>query len=262
MTQVTLKLLPTPKYTATLVIPFESLEACADMVPHVLALPYIPTAIEFLERELLDIVERTLERSLPVKDGDAVLLVMYDSTTPQELDGAIEVCAHAAFRQGAIDVFVADTPDRIAQVWSVRGGILEGMKADSVMQEECDVVVPRSAIAEYVKAAKRIALSHGIRVEPCGHCGDGNIHTEMLRGPEMTDAEWEAATSASLKELYALSKRLGGQLSGEHGIGNGRLSYFKDFVGPRIIELHKAIKLAFDPNLVLNPGKVVEFNEA
>jgi glycolate oxidase len=78
----------------------------------------------------------------------------------------------------------------------------------------------------------------------------------------MTDAEWEAATTASLKELYALSKRLGGQLSGEHGIGNGRLSYFKDFVGPRIIELHKAIKLAFDPNLVLNPGKVVEFNEA
>ena len=136
---------------------------------------------------------------------------MYDSTTPQEQDGAIEVCADAALRHGAIDVFVADTPDRIAQVWSVRGGILDGMKADSVMQEECDVVVPRSAIAEYVKAAKRIALSHGIRVEPCGHCGDGNIHTEMLRGPEMSDEEWEQATTSCIKELYALSKRLGGQ---------------------------------------------------
>ena len=206
------------------------------MVPHVLALPYIPTAIEFLERELLDIVERTLDRRLPVKEGNAVLLVMYDSTTPQEQDGAIEVCAHAALRHGAIDVFVADTPDRIAQVWSVRGGILDGMKADSVMQEECDVVVPRSAIAEYVKAAKR-----------------------MLRGPEMSDEEWEQATTSCLKELYALSKRLGGQLSGEHGIGNGRLEYFKEFVGPRMIELHKAVKLAFDPNLILNPGKVVEF---
>ena len=259
VTQVTLKLLPEPKYTCTLVIPFGSLEECADMVPHVLALPYIPTAIEFLERELLDIVERTLDRRLPVKEGNAVLLVMYDSTTPQEQDGAIEVCAHAALRHGAIDVFVADTPDRIAQVWSVRGGILDGMKADSVMQEECDVVVPRSAIAEYVKAAKRIALSHGIRVEPCGHCGDGNIHTEMLRGPEMSDEEWEQATTSCLKELYALSKRLGGQLSGEHGIGNGRLEYFKEFVGPRMIELHKAVKLAFDPNLILNPGKVVEF---
>ena len=134
------------------------------------------------------------------------------------------------------------------------------MKADSVMQEECDVVVPRSAIAEYVKEAKHIAAAHGIRVEPCGHAGDGNIHTEMLRGPEMSDEEWETATNESLEKLYALSKRLGGQLSGEHGIGNGRLEYFKEFVGPRIIELHKAIKLAFDPNLVLNPGKVIDFN--
>ena len=65
--------------------------------------------------------------------------------------------------------------------------------------------------------------AHGIRVEPCGHCGDGNIHTEMLRGPEMSDQEWKEATHASLVELYALSKVLGGQLSGEHGIGNGRL---------------------------------------
>ena len=97
-------------------------------------------------------------------------------------------------------------------------------------------------------------------MEPCGHCGDGNIHTEMLRGPEMSDEEWEQATTTCLKELYALSKRLGGQLSGEHGIGNGRLEYFKEFVGPRMIELHKAVKLAFDPNLILNPGKVVEFN--
>ena len=97
-------------------------------------------------------------------------------------------------------------------------------------------------------------------MEPCGHCGDGNIHTEMLRGPEMSDEEWEKATTTCLKELYALSKRLGGQLSGEHGIGNGRLEYFKEFVGPRMIELHKAVKLAFDPNLILNPGKVVEFN--
>ena len=80
------------------------------------------------------------------------------------------------------------------------------MKADSIAQEECDVVVPRARIAEYVKAAKKIASAHGIRVEPCGHCGDGNIHTEMLRGPEMSDQEWKEATHASLVELYALSK--------------------------------------------------------
>ena len=141
------------------------------------------------------------------------------------------------------------------------GHILEGMKADSVAQEECDVVVPRACIAEYVKAAKRIALSHGIRVEPYGHCGDGNIHTEMLRGPEMSDEEWKSATHASLTELYALSKKLGGQLSGEHGIGNGRLEFLEEFVGERMIRLYKSIKLAFDDRLILNPGKVIEFNK-
>ena len=217
LTQVTFKLLPAPTCSRTLVMPFNSLEECADMVPEVLALPFVPTAIEFLERELIDIVERNLGKLLPVKQGEAVLIVMYDASSRQALDSAVEAAAEAALAHGAIDCCIANTPERAASVWAVRGGILEGMKADSVAQEECDVVVPRARIAEYVKAAKRIALSHGIRVEPCGHCGDGNIHTEMLRGADMSDEEWKRATHASLTELYALSKELGGQLSGEHG---------------------------------------------
>jgi glycolate oxidase len=186
---------------------------------------------------------------------------MYDASSKQELDSAVEAAAEAALANGALDCAIAGTPERAGAVWSVRGGILEGMKADSVAQEECDVVVPRARIAEYVKAAKKIASAHGIRVEPCGHCGDGNIHTEMLRGPEMSDEEWKAATHASLTELYALSKELGGQLSGEHGIGNGRLEFLEEFVGPRMIQLYKSIKLAFDDKLILNPGKVIEFNK-
>lgn len=260
LTQVTLKLLPAPKYTCTLVMPFNSLEECADMVPKVLELPFIPTAIEFLERELITIVEKNLNKLLPVKTGNAVLIVMYDASSKEELDTAVEAAAEAALANGAIDCCIANTPERAATVWSVRGGILEGMKADSISQEECDVVVPRSCIAQYVKDAKRIALSHGIRVEPCGHCGDGNIHTEMLRGPEMSDEEWENATHACLTELYELSKKLGGQLSGEHGIGNGRIEFLESFAGPRMIALYKAIKLAFDEKLILNPGKIIEFN--
>lgn len=260
LTQVTLKLLPAPTCSCTLVMPFDSLEACADMVPKVLELPFVPTAIEFLERELLDIVERALNKVMPVRDGEAVLIVMYDASSRQELDSAVEAASEAALANGAPDVYIADTPERAGTVWNVRGAILEAMKGDSVAQEECDVVVPRARIAEYVKAAKRIALAHGIRVEPCGHCGDGNIHTEMLRDPGMTDEEWKAATHASLEELYALSRQLGGQLSGEHGIGNGRLEFLEEFVGPRMIQLYKAIKLAFDDRLILNPGKVIEFN--
>ena len=151
LTQVTLKLLPAPTCSRTLVMPFNSLEECADMVPEVLALPFVPTAIEFLERELIDIVERNLGKLLSVKQGEAVLIVMYDASSRQELDSAVEAAAEAALAHGAID------------------------------------------------------------------CGDGNIHTEMLRGADMSDEEWKRATHASLTELYALSKELGGQLSGEHG---------------------------------------------
>lgn len=261
LTKVTLKLIPQPVCSATLVIPFATLEDCADMVPKVLALPFVPTAIEFLEQELLEIVERTMEKALPVKEGAALLIVMYDAATQEELDKAVHLAAAASLDNGGLDCFVADTPERAAAVWSVRGSILEAMKLDSVSQEECDVVVPRSEIAQYVKQAKRIAQRHGLRVEPCGHCGDGNIHTELLRGPEQSDEEWHTATRAALTELYALAKELGGQMSGEHGTGNGRLTYLKEFVGDRMIRLYKAVKLAFDDKLILNPGKMIEFND-
>ncbi len=260
LTEVTLKLIPAPKYTATLVLPFHSMEECADMVPRVLALPAVPVAIEFLERELIEIVERTLHKMLPVTQGEAVLIVMYDAASQQELDDAVEGLCEAGLAAGALDIAIADTPERAASVWSVRGAILEGMKADSVSQEECDVVVPRSEIAEYVKQAKRIASRYGLRVEPCGHCGDGNIHTELLRGTQQSDEEWKSATKGCLSELYQLAKQLGGQMSGEHGTGCGRLEALEAFVGDRMIDLYRSVKLAFDPNLVLNPGKMIEFD--
>lgn len=260
-TRVTLKLIPAPNCTQTLVLPFSSLASCIDCVPKLLTLPFIPTAVEFLERELLDIVERQLNKLFPVPEGEAVLIVMYDGSSKEELNKACDLAAETALAAGALDVKLANSPERIGSVWSVRAAILEGMKADSIAQEECDVVVPRAKIAEYVKEAKAIGRKYGIRVEPCGHAGDGNIHTEMLRDPGMTDAEWKKNTHACLTELYAKSKEFGGQLSGEHGIGNGRLDYLEDFVGTRMNELFKSIKLAFDPKLVLNPEKIVTFQE-
>ncbi|MBQ8654193.1 MAG: FAD-binding oxidoreductase [Clostridia bacterium] len=260
-TEVTLKLIPSPKCTCTLVIPFNDLETCIDCVPALLQLPFVPTAVEFLERELVDIVETTLHKYLPVQEGNAVLLVMYDASTRDELTQCCDAAAEAALNAGALDVMLADTPERIGSVWSVRAAILEGMKAYSIAQEECDVVVPRARIAEFVKAAKQIGMSHGLKVEPCGHAGDGNIHTEILRMPGMTDEEWKSATHASLIQLYAKSKELGGQLSGEHGIGNGRLEFLRPFVGDQIYQLYRNIKLAFDPKLVLNPGKMVLFDD-
>jgi len=151
--------------------------------------------------------------------------------------------------------------ERNASVWSVRGAVLEGMKADSIAQEECDVVVPRARIADFVKAAKEIGKRYGIRIITVGHAGDGNIHTEMLRDPQLSDSEWKTNTHSCLRELYALSKSLGGQLSGEHGIGNGRLEFLEEFVGKRMYRLFQSVKLAFDEKNILNPGKIVTFSK-
>lgn len=258
VTKVTVKVIPKPQVTRSLVLAFDAIEPCIETVPKLLQTAYVPTAIEFLEKELTGIVERCLNKPFPVREGSDYLIVMYDGTSAEEVDTACELAAGIAMDMGALDVKICDTPERIGSVWSVRAAILEGMKADSDAQEECDVVVPRAQIANFVKAAKKIGQKYSIRVIVCGHAGDGNIHTEMLRN-NLTDEVWKRNTKACLKELYAKSKELGGQLSGEHGIGNGRLEFLEDFIGSRMYSLFQSVKLAFDDKLILNPGKVIEF---
>lgn len=259
-TQVTVRLISAPHTTRTLVMTYDSIEPCIETVPKLLQTPFVPTAIEFLERELTDIVERRLNKPFPVQEGNDFLIVMYDASSVQEIEEACELACQIAMEMGALDVKICDSQERIDSVWSVRAAILEGMKADSDSQEECDVVVPRARIADFVKAAQAIGKKYKIRVIVCGHAGDGNIHTEMLRN-DMSDEEWKANTKACLKELYAKSKELGGQLSGEHGIGNGRLEFLEEFVGKRMYSLYRSVKLAFDDKLILNPGKLILYDE-
>ncbi|HHV11605.1 MAG TPA: FAD-binding oxidoreductase [Clostridiales bacterium] len=256
-TEITLKLISIPKCSYSLVVPYNDLEKCIDTVPKLLNSTLTPTAIEFIEAELLDIVERQLGKVFPDKSGSAYLIVMIDGNTKQEVERDCDIAAEICLEAGARDVMLCNTEERNASVWSIRGAVLEGMKADTTGEEECDVVVPRSKIAEYVKAAKEIAAKHKVRIITVGHAGDGNIHTEILRD-DLTEEEWKVTTDLVLKELYAKSKELGGQLSGEHGIGNGRLKYLEDFVGSRMSQLYKSIKLAFDEKNILNPGKMIE----
>lgn len=257
VTQITLKLVTQPTHVCSVILPFATLDESADMVPKILALPYVPTTIEFLERELIDMIERHLHKVFPVREGEAVLFVKYEASGPEELDRMVSALGEEALANGALDCCIADTPERAESVWSVRRAELEGMQAEAPALEEADIVVPRSRIAEYLKASKRIGLKHGLRVEPCGHVGDGNIHTELLRSPEQTDEEWKNATQAALKELYALAVELGGQMSGEHGTGSGRTEFLREFLGDDMISLYRGIKRVFDPNWILNPGKMI-----
>ena len=257
LTQVTLRLIAKPKLTWSLVIPYDDIESCIRTVPELLKMSFVPTAVEFTETDVLDMVEGHLNKRFPDRTSDAYLIVMLDASGKHEMEAMVEEAGETAIQAGAKDVLISDTAERSASVWSVRAATLEGIKADSLSQEECDVVVPRSKIAEYVIEAKRISKKYGIRIVTVGHAGDGNIHTELLKDEGLTEKEWEENTKACLKELYAVSKRLGGQLSGEHGIGIGRIDYMRDFVGEPIYRLFQSIKMVFDEKNILNPGKVV-----
>lgn len=260
VTQITLKLIAAPNCSYSLVVPYDDLEKCIGTVPKLLNSSIVPTAIEFIEEELLEIVERQLGKAFPDHSGKAYLILMIDGSTKEAVEADCDSAADICLAAGALDVLLCNTEERIGSVWGVRGAVLEGMKADTTSEEECDVVVPRSKIAEYVLAAKRIGARHRVRIITVGHAGDGNIHTEILRD-DLSDEEWKATTDAVLRALYAKSKELGGQLSGEHGIGNGRLRYLKDFVGEEMYEVYKNIKIAFDPVNILNPGKMIEVEE-
>lgn len=259
LTSVTLKLIPSPKCSHTLVIPFPALEPCIETVPRLLQLSFVPTAVEFIEKELLDIVETYLNKPFPDKSGEAYLIVMYDGATKAEVQEACSLAAETCLEAGALDVKIANTADRIEMVWLVRASVLEGMKAACEDQEEADIVVPVARIAEYAKAVKEIGERYGIRIITAGHAGDGNIHTQLLRRDGMEDdGMWRKNARDCLEELYALAKGFGGQLTGEHGIGNGRLDYLEGFVGKRMHGLFKSVKRAFDEKNILNPGKLVE----
>lgn len=258
VTKITLKLISAPNCSYSLVVPFDSIEKCIKTVPRLLNSPIVPTAIEFIEEELLEIVERTLGKPFPDHSGSAYLIVMIDGSSKESVEADCDIAADICLEAGALDVLLCNTEERIGSVWSVRGAVLEGMKADTTSEEEADVVVPRSHIADFVLEAKEVAKQHHVRIITVGHAGDGNIHTEILRD-DLTDEEWHNTIDIVLRALYAISKKYGGQLSGEHGIGNGRLKFLRDFVGDDMYELYKSVKLAFDPNLVLNPGKMLEF---
>ena len=126
--------------------------------------------------------------------------------------------------------------------------------------DEVDMVVPRNRVNEMVTYLHDLQKTVDIRIKSFGHAGDGNLHAYILKD-ELSDEEWEKRMKNAMELIYRKAHELRGQVSGEHGIGNGRLEFLEEFVGPRMIQLYKSIKLAFDDKLILNPGKVIEFNK-
>jgi len=151
-------------------------------------------------------------------------------------------------------VLIADTLDRQEGIWDARGAFLEALKAESEM-DEVDVVVPKSEIAAFIKYTKELEAEFGVRMRSFGHAGDGNLHIYILKD-DLDRAVWKDKMTKIMKLLYAKSKELGGQVSGEHGIGLSKKEYLQQDLGETLISLQKQIKQVFDPKNILNPGKL------
>ena len=260
ITELTLKLVPAPKEIISLIVPFEDLNACIAAVPKVLLSGLNPQALEFMEKDIVRMSEDFLEKQVfpQVIDGveaGAYLLMSFDGNTMDELEEVAEKVSEILLEEGAIDIIVADTPALRKNAWAARGQFLEAIMADTDELDECDVVVPISKIASYLEYVNSLQDKHQIKIRSFGHAGDGNLHIYVCRYG-MPQDEWEAKCKAAMDDMYAEADRIGGLVSGEHGIGHAKQEYLEKCVGEVEMNLMQNIKKVFDPNLILNPGKV------
>ena len=228
-----------------------------NTVPKIVKSKSAPTAIEFMQREVILAAEEFLGKKFPDNSSDAYLLLTFDGNSVEEIERAYESVANICLEEGALDVFITDTDERKEAVWSARGAFLEAVKATTTDMDECDVVVPRNKVAEFIKYTNELQKEFDVRIRSFGHAGDGNLHVYVLKD-ELTDSAWEKKIEEVFEAMYSKSRELKGLVSGEHGIGFAKKSYMLEQLGPVYVELMKNIKLAFDPKNILNPGKVCQ----
>ena len=260
MTELVLKLVPAPKATISLMAPFEDLEDCVAMAPKIFASSFRPTALEFFEKDMLVASEEYIgkplfPREIESRPVGAYLLMILDDDSMDELDTTVEKMTEFLLEGGAIDVLVADTAPRIKDIWAARLSFLESLEKQYRLLDENDVVVPITRIVEFVAFINELCGSFDFKVMYFGHAGDGNLHIYTLSN-DMDRDEFKRQVHEFMLAVYEKAYQLGGELSSEHGIGLGKTTYYEDSVGARNIELQRAIKRAFDPKLLLNPGKV------
>lgn len=257
ITEAILRLLPLPKKSISLLVPFDDIEKAIDTVPKIIKSKAIPTAIEFMERETILFAEDFLGKKFPDSKYDAYILLTFDGNSKQQVEVEYEAVANFCLSEGAKDVYIVDTDERKESVWSARGAFLEAIKASTTEMDECDVVVPRNRVAEFIKYTHHIARELEVRIPSFGHAGDGNLHIYVCRD-DMDENTWKNKLSEAFNMMYNKSKELKGLVSGEHGIGYAKREYMFNQYGNVQVELMKRIKQAFDPNNILNPGKVCQ----
>jgi glycolate oxidase len=255
VTQIILRLLPLPKVQIDLLVPFADFQAAADAVSDIIAHRILPTAIEFMERDSILAVERLLGREAPFRDAAAHLLIQLDGNIQEAVDAEFETVSDICLEHGAQDGLVANNRPTRERLWEFRRKIIEALKHESPVNHMEDVVVPRAEVPPLLKGIKEIAGRYEVRIVNFGHAGDGNVHVNILKDTIPAD-RWAALLPPVREEIYRLALSLGGTITGEHGIGAMRRRYLPLALDEVQIALMRQIRDVFDPNHILNPGKI------
>ncbi len=258
ITKAVLKLEALPTESISLLVPFETATQGIDAVPQIIKSKVAPTAIEFFERNTIMFAEEFLGKKFPDTKSDSYILLTFDAASKEELEQKYEVAANLVLDElKAKDVLIVDTAERKEAVWKARGAFLEAIKASTSAMDECDVVVPRGKIGEYINFTYELSKKHNIRIPSFGHAGDGNLHIYICKD-EYDQSIFEDKLEVIFDEMYKEAGAVGGLVSGEHGIGFAKKKYMKELLGENQVKLMKGIKSVFDPNNILNPSKVID----
>ncbi|QSH42137.1 FAD-binding oxidoreductase [Lentisphaerota bacterium ZTH] len=255
ITRAVLRLLPKPNATISILAPFKDLVSAVNTVSPIIQAGVQPTALEFMQREVILAAEEFLGKKFPDTSADAYLLLTFDGATKDQVEQAYAKAAHICLEHGALDVFISNSPERNEAIWSARGAFLEGIKASTTEMDECDVVVPIDKVAEFVSFTHELENDFKTRIRSFGHAGDGNLHIYVLRD-DLPTGDWVQTLKDIFDKMYRKADQLGGKVSGEHGIGFAKLPYLRESSGHCKMNLLRGIKSIFDPSNILNPGKV------
>ncbi|MBL7731209.1 MAG: FAD-binding protein [Chitinophagaceae bacterium] len=256
VTKIVLKLIPLPQYDLLMLVPFRNLEQAGEAVSAIFRAGFVPSAMELMEIDALKIVSKMVDSTaVPVtEDTAAHLIIEVDGNNMDVLMAEMEAIGNLLTQYDIGEIYFADDAQQKAELWKLRRRVAEAVKLIGYTIEE-DTVVPRAELPALIRGVKQLGLKHDFEVVCYGHAGDGNLHIR-IRKEGIPNSYGNEEMNGILRELFELVKGLGGTISGEHGIGLIQKGFMDIVFRDANLHLMRQIKQAFDPNNILNAGKI------
>ncbi|HXS55771.1 MAG TPA: FAD-linked oxidase C-terminal domain-containing protein, partial [Hanamia sp.] len=258
VTKIVLRLIPLPKHDLLILVPFTDVEKASEAVSAIFRAGYTPSALELMEIDALRIVRKFVDSAaVPIaEDVAAHLIIEVDGNHLETLMLEIEAISELLLNYDCGEIYFADDNAQKAELWKLRRRVAEAVKIDGYSIEE-DTVVPRAELPALIKGVKELGIQYGFKSVCYGHAGDGNLHVRIKK-EGTSNSQDDPEIIECLRALFVLVKKLGGTISGEHGIGLVQKGFMDLVYSQKQLDLMRGIKKVFDPNNILNAGKIFD----